>query len=387
MQKGTSQGTRRCKLRSKIWKDFEPIYDGKTIAEAQCLHCHKIFKVNRDVGTSSCLRHLNSCEGKAKLYLMLGLSLPDTSFKDWKFDQETSRKELVKLIVTHALPFTIVEYPKSISIVSNLNPWFTHVSRTTIKSDCISSYEHANEKLRACLSQSMDLQTNPGYLSVTCHFITADWKIHKRVIKFGLVETPHDGRNLFNAMLKFIIEWNLENTIFSITLDNAQVNDNFLKSLNENLLGKQLLLAEGVMFHCHCSSRVFNIEVQEGLKIMIDAASTIRESVKYVKSSQGRKQRFEKMIEEVGISCQKRPPLDVRTRWNSTFHMLSCALEYKRAFQSLTTDDIQYTHEPLVEEWNMARKLCNILGVFSTGTEVLSHCNYPTSSLYFHQIW
>ncbi|WVZ51588.1 hypothetical protein U9M48_002719 [Paspalum notatum var. saurae] len=65
-------------------------------------------------------------------------------------------------------------------------------------------------------------------------------------------------------------------------------------------------------------------DVQEGLKMMSGAVSTIRESVKYVKSSQGRKQ--------------------------------SCALEYKRAFQSLTSEDIQYTHEPLVEEWDMARQ-------------------------------
>ncbi|KAJ1268094.1 hypothetical protein BS78_07G110500 [Paspalum vaginatum] len=399
----TSQVTRRRKLRSEIWKDFEPIYDGKTIAEAQCLHCHKIFKVNCEVGTSSCLRHLHSCEGKAKLDHMLdrlnpnGLSLPDASLKDWKFDQETSRDELVKLVVAHALPFSVVEYPKFRSFVSSLNPWFTHISRTTIKSDCVSSYEDCKGKLRAWLNQlssrvslTADLWTSKqtlGYLCVTCHFITADWKIHKRVIKFGLVETPHDGRNLFNAMLRCITEWNLENKIFSVTLDNAQVNDNFMKSLKENLLGKQLLLADGAMFHCRSGCHVFNIAVQEGLKMMSDAVSTIRESVKYVKSSQGRKQRFEKMIKEVGISCQKRPPLDVATRWNSTFHMLSCALEYKRAFESLTTEDIQYTHEPLVEEWNMARKLCNILGVFYTGTNILSSCNYPTSCLYFHQIW
>ncbi|KAJ1276488.1 hypothetical protein BS78_05G218300 [Paspalum vaginatum] len=381
----TSKVTRRHKFRSEIWKDFEAIYDGKTIAEAQCLHCHQILKVNRDVGTSSCLRHLRSCEGKAKLDHMLDqlnpndLSLPDMSLKDWKFDQETSRHELVKLVVAHALPFSIVEYPKFRSFVSRLNPLFTHISRTTIKSDFVSSYERCKEKLRAWLDQSssrvsltVDLWTSKqtlGYFCVTCHFITADWTIHKRVIKFGLVKTPHDGRNIFNAMLRCTTEWKLENKIFSVTLDNAQVNDNFMKSLKENLLGKRLLLAEGVMFQCRCGAHVFNIAVQEGQKMMSNAVSTIRES--------------------------KRPPLDVATRWNSTFHMLSCALEYKRAFESLTTEDIWYMHEPLVEECNMARKLCNILGVFSTGIKVLSGCNYPTSafritlptlSLYFHQI-
>jgi hypothetical protein len=34
------------------------------------------------------------------------------------------------------------------------------------------------------------------------------------------VETPHDGRNLFNTMLKSLNEWNIEDKVFAITLDN-----------------------------------------------------------------------------------------------------------------------------------------------------------------------
>jgi hypothetical protein len=94
------------------------------------------------------------------------------------------------------------------------------------------------------------------------------------------------------------------------------------------------------------------------------------------------------MIAEVGISIKKRPPLDVVTRWNSTYHMLNYADEYKRAFEVFTQEDSQYTHQPLIEEWSMAKKkLCNILGTFSGATEILSGYKYPTSSIYFHQIW
>jgi hypothetical protein len=127
--------------------------------------------------------------------------------------------------------------------------------------------------------------------------------------------------------------------------------------------------------------------VHEGLLAISGAITSIRDSVMYVKSSQGRKQRFEKMIREVGISCDKRPPLNVVTRWNSTYHMLKCALEYERAFESLTHEDIHYVHGPLVEEWQMVKKLCDILKLFSDATELLSSSKYPTSSLYFDQIW
>jgi hypothetical protein len=41
--------------------------------------------------------------------------------------------ELVKFIVMHELPFSLVEYPKFRSFVDAINPWFKHVSRTTIR--------------------------------------------------------------------------------------------------------------------------------------------------------------------------------------------------------------------------------------------------------------
>ena len=200
------------------------------------------------------------------------------------------------------------------------------------------------------------------------------------VIKFGTVETPHDGRNLFNAMLKCLNEWSIKDKVFSITLDNASVNNNFVSTLRENLVAKCLLPSKGTMFHCRCTAHILNLIVQEGLLAMSNAVTSIRDSVKYVKSSQGRKQRFEKMIKEVGISCDKRPPLDVPTRWNSTYHMLKCALEYERAFEALTREDNQYVHEPLVEEWKMAKKLCGIQKTFCDATKVLSGSNYLTAS-------
>lgn len=307
---------------------------------AQCLHCHRLFKVNRDVGTSACRRHMRSCEGKARLNQMLdqmnstNLPLPE----DWKFDQETSRAELVKLIVVHSLPFSLVEYPKFRTFVSSLNPWFKHGSRTTIKSDCVATYENAKKELHNLLngvssrvSLTADLWTSKqtlGYLCVTCHFITENWRIHKKIIKFALVETPYDGWNLFNALLKSLNEWNLEHRVFAITLDNASNNDSFVNYLKENLVAKHLLLSQGNLFHFRCAAHVLNLIVQEGLKEMSEAVKNIRDSVKYVKSTESRKERFEKLIKVVGISCKKRPPLDVVTRWNSTYHMLICALEY-----------------------------------------------------------
>ncbi|XP_062206557.1 zinc finger BED domain-containing protein RICESLEEPER 2-like isoform X1 [Phragmites australis] len=395
---GSSRKNRRRKLRSDIWIDFEPIYDSQTLVQAKCKHCNKLFKSTRDVGTSACRRHLKSCDGKTRLDRMLAQmnSNNDASLKDWKFDQEVSRLELVKLIVVHEMPFSLVEYPKFRSFVASLNPWFTLVSRTTIKADCVSTYGEGKVVLREILKKSTsrvsltaDLWTSNqtlGYLCVTCHYIDDDWRIHKRIIKFTLVETPHDGRTMFNAMLRSLQDWNIEDKVFALTLDNATVNDSFVRSLQENLVAKRLLVCKGELFHYRCAAHVFNLIAQEGLKAISGATYNIRESVKYVKSSQARKQRFEKMVEQVGI-YEKRPPLDVATRWNSTYNMLLTSLLYKRAFEALSREDTQYIYEPSDEEWNMADKLCGLLKVFSDATKVVSGSKYPTVSCYFHHVW
>jgi hypothetical protein len=38
------------------------------------------------------------------------MPLTDASLKNWKFDQQVARQELVSLIVMHELPFSLVEH-------------------------------------------------------------------------------------------------------------------------------------------------------------------------------------------------------------------------------------------------------------------------------------
>ncbi|CAN6215278.1 unnamed protein product [Urochloa humidicola] len=401
LHRGSTHRNKR-KLTSRIWQDFEPIYDNGMLTKAQCIHCNQLFKADRGSGTSACGRHLKTCKGKTKLNQMVsqlssGVSLDDVCLKDWKFSQEVARQELVKLIVMHELPFTLVEYPKFGSFVSALNPWFKHVSRTTIRSDYISYYEEGKVDLRKIISNlksrvslTADMWTSNqtlGYLCVTAHYIDDEWILHKQIIKFTLVESPHDGRTMFNAFLKTLQDWNIESKVFAITLDNAQVNDNFVATLQENLVDKGQLLRKGKLFHCHCAAHVFNLIVQEGFKAVSTATKNIRDSVKYVKSSQARKQRFEEMAEQVGLPNEKRPPLDVVTRWNSTYLMLETALKYRRAYAALRQNDPQYTHEPSTRDWKVAKKLYTMLEPFYEATKLVSGSKYPTSSLYFHMLW
>ena len=82
-----------------------------------------------------------------------------------------------------------------------------------------------------------------------------------------------------------------------------------------------------------------------------EALYKIRESVKYVKASEGRLGQFHKRVEEVHLDdTGSFLRLDVSTRWNATYMMLESTINYHRAFNSLTFNYISDMLCPANEE-------------------------------------
>lgn len=118
------------------------------------------------------------------------------------------------------------------------------------------------------------------------------------------------------------------------------------------------------------------------------ALKKIRESIKYVKSSEGRMKSFLECVSQVGgIDTKMGLRLDVSTRWNSTYTMLESAIKYRRAFSSLQLVDRNYKLAPTNEEWTKGEKMCEFLRPFYVMTNLISGSSYPTSNLYFMQVW
>jgi hypothetical protein len=69
---------------------------------------------------------------------------------------------------------------------------------------------------------------------------------------------------LCSALLNTLQDWSIGSKVFAITLDNAPVNDNFVTTLQENLVAKGQLLRKGKLFHCRCAAHILNLIVQEG---------------------------------------------------------------------------------------------------------------------------
>jgi len=399
----TSSRSKPRKLRSEIWNDMDPIYNGGKLMQARCKHCNEVFAAARNSGTSHMRRHLVVCEPRLKMHDMVEqlksseLSTETTVLTNWKFDRTITRCELVRLIVLHELPFSFVEYDGFRSYSLSLNPLAEKVSRVTIKENCMEAYKNQRASLRDMfkdyncrVSLTADLWTsnqNSGYMVVTCHYIDDEWRVQKKIIRFCVVNTPHDGFNLYSVMLKTLRYYNIEDRLYSITLDNASANKSMMDLLQLNLVKKSLLHCKGDLFHVRCAAHVLNLIVQDGLQVIELVIDNVRESVKYIKSSQSRKEKFEEIIAEMGIYCRSRPSLDVPTRWNSTCDMLESAFPFQEAFHELVEKDKDYLYCPTAEEWQRACAVYKFLKVFESATRVVSGTRYSTSNLYFHEIW
>ena len=343
---------RRRKLTYRIWEEDKPIYDGRMLVEGQCNHCEQIFPATRDSGTSHLRRHLKVCPMKTAMNEMIDkLGPPEVVDANWKFDPKVSRFELVKMIVVNELPFSLVEYKPFRDFAASLNPWFKVPSRTTVKNDCMENFKRNRlkvqqyfEKSTSRVSVTADMWTSNqklGYLCITCHLIDSDWQI-KIVIRFFMMQTPHNAMNMYGVRLKTIQEFNLEDKLFGFTLDNAPVNTAMINHLRENLVKKGCLLLKGKLFHCRCAPHVFNLMVQDALLAMKSVVNNIRESVQFVKSSQSRGQQFQEIINQVGCCFVRKPSVDVQTRWNSTYLMLESAIPFRSAFDALGQRDKDY---------------------------------------------
>ncbi|KAL8506688.1 hypothetical protein ACS0TY_017547 [Phlomoides rotata] len=240
---------------------------------------------------------------------------------------------------------------------------------------------------RICLtSNCWSSITTDGYISLASHFIDKDWVLQKRVLNFSLMPSPHTGVALSNKLLSMLSDWGIKNKLFALTLDNASANDVAVDLLVTQLKLNGALISNGEFFHIRCCAHIINLVVQDGLEDIDKVVTKIRESIKYVRGSQMRKQVFLECVGMVSLFTKKGLRQDVPTRWNSTFFMLDSALYYQKAFMHLQLRDPNYVHCPSSIEWEKVEKIRSFLGLFYEVSNMFCGSKYPTSNLYFRPI-
>ncbi|XP_010256082.1 PREDICTED: zinc finger BED domain-containing protein RICESLEEPER 2-like isoform X2 [Nelumbo nucifera] len=390
------------KRTSKVWEDFDLITKPSGVQEAICKHCRHAFVGGSASGTTHLKNHLPRCKSrrfKDPLQQLLAVTKTASEkcvLEPFKFDAQRSRLDLVRFIISYGCPFDVVENPFFGIFTTNLNPSFKIISRNTIRNDCLKLYKQEKEKLYKYLdtlscrfSITIDMWTSTqrlSYCAVTVHYINNAWQLNHKIIAFTAMRSPYDGKTLCRVIMDVALDWNIDKKLFSITTDTISNNDVMVKELKKHLNDRSLLPLCGDLFHIHCSSHIFNFIVQDVLGEVSELLYKIRESVKYVKSSQLREQKFENAKNQVKIFPKKEMFIDTAYRWNSTYEMLDCALEMKEAFCRLKDIDHDYHIYPSEEEWKIGSIIRDCLKIFYNTTNKFSGRRYPTANIFFTNV-
>jgi hypothetical protein len=182
-----------------------------------------------------------------------------------------------------------------------------------------------------------------------------------------------------------LVEWNLDEKLSAVTLDNCTTNDAAISILVRNI-GNDKLLNDGQLLHMRCSAHIVNLIVKDGLEVLKDAIENIRDSVAYWTATPKRIEKFEEIAKFVKVNTTLKIGLDCKTRWNSTFNMLNIVLPYKPAFIRSSRVDNQYTCLPSEDEWTFAEEVVERLKLFYDITKLFSRTDYVTANIYFARI-
>ncbi|KAJ1697461.1 hypothetical protein LUZ63_005973 [Rhynchospora breviuscula] len=380
---GNSQPGKKRKRSSEIWMNFKHNEREKVY----CIHCQKHYKKVKGGTTTHLWRHLEGCvlykrhQGKTAGLIPIsetqlgGLDEGDLVWVNGKWDPVKDREMLANMIVGHELPFMFSEYSLFRKYMLYNNPLWQKVSRTTITKECMRVVESERVKLKKVfkdvdkVSLTSDCWTSNrtvGYMCITAHYIDSSWNLQKRIITFKDLSPPHSGEVISDAILEAIKKWGIEDKIGTITLDNASNNDK----------------AAGLL-RLSFEARV----VQDGLGKIDKCLSKIREGVKCLKKSPGRLVKFGEIATQLGICTKRSLCIDVKTRWNSTFHMLDVAIHYKLALEGYAQRDSNFEWLPNRPQWEEAEKVRNLLTVFNETTKVFSGSSYPISNLFLVEIF
>ncbi|XP_050890290.1 zinc finger BED domain-containing protein RICESLEEPER 1-like [Lathyrus oleraceus] len=152
------------------------------------------------------------------------------------------------------------------------------------------------------------------------------------------------------------------------------------------------LMGDGECFHMRCSSHILNLVVNEGLKDKYLSVTSVRDAVRFVKSSPHRATKFKECIEFAGITCKKLVCLDVSTRWNVTYLMLEAAEKFQLAFEKLEDEESSYReffgkgNPPSNDDWDIARAFSAFLKLFYEATKTFSTSQNVSLHTCFHHV-
>ncbi|XP_056167508.1 zinc finger BED domain-containing protein DAYSLEEPER-like isoform X1 [Syzygium oleosum] len=418
-----TQPNKRRRKKSIVWEHFTVETVGPGHTRACCKQCKKSFAYitgSKLAGTSHLKRHiaLGICPvSRQRNQLLLPYTTPGSksasaygsatdppkrryrtapAIANVPLDQERCSLEIAKMIIMHEYPLHIVEHPGFIDFVRTLNPHYNMVSFNTVQGDCVAIYLREKQRLLNLISTipgrvnlTLDLRTsnqNLGYVFLTGHFIDSDWKVHRHILNVVMVPYPDSDHAFNQAVVACLSDWNLEGRLFTLTVDQSVSSEAVIANLrgltsvkNPHLLNSQILIGS-------CYAHLLSGLAQDALGSMADTIKKIRDSVKYVRTSEAHEEKFDELKQQLQVPSTKDLLIDDQTRWDTTYHMLVAACELKEVFACFDASDPDYKLTPSMDDWKQVETLCSYLKILFDAANILTGPTYPTASTFFHEV-
>ncbi|TSM04878.1 Zinc finger BED domain-containing protein 4 [Bagarius yarrelli] len=156
-----------------------------------------------------------------------------------KFDRSDPRQSLIsetiaKMIIRDLQPVQIVENEGFRELLKLLEPRYTPEPRRYIQQQLLPTYsyqvqlatkmaltgvESCSITLDLCTSNDMFVNNTSGYLGVTCHFITPDWKIKSTLLSCIPLQNYRDTQRMLSEFDEICHVHGISGKVFRIVID------------------------------------------------------------------------------------------------------------------------------------------------------------------------
>ncbi|XP_039071788.1 zinc finger BED domain-containing protein DAYSLEEPER-like isoform X2 [Hibiscus syriacus] len=221
---------------------------------------------------------------------------------------------------------------------------------------------------------------------LTGQFVDTEWNLHRCLLNVVTVPFPDSDGALQQTVVSCLSEWHLENRLFTLTLDQSFSNENINESLRALFSGRNPYVLHGQLLIGNCFARVISLLAREALWSVGATVNKIRESAKFVKSSDTHEETFFHLKEQLKEPSTKDIFIDDQTKWNTTYDMLVAACELKQVFLCLETSFLDYNIAPSMDDWKQIEILCTYLKLFFDAVSILTAQTYPTASAFYHEV-
>ncbi|KAG8371714.1 hypothetical protein BUALT_Bualt13G0116900 [Buddleja alternifolia] len=120
------------------------------------------------------------------------------------------------------------------------------ISRNTLKKDIMKIYGDEKtkcfkslEKLKCQIAITANMWTSgnnkKGFMAITGHYIEDYWVLQSCILRFIYVRAPRTAKALSQHLIGALIDWNVDQKLSTITVDNCMTNDAIIDRLLEKL--------------------------------------------------------------------------------------------------------------------------------------------------------